>query len=120
MSAIDVLSQNEAVVAAALPRILDFSELGEFLDRPVKTYSTGMTMRLAFSIATQVDPQVLIVDEALSVGDGYFQKKCMDRLLAFIRGGVVLIGRVVGPQNSEDDERDEPPSPEGMANHQPT
>jgi lipopolysaccharide transport system ATP-binding protein len=83
------LSQRE--VEAALPRIVDFSELGDFIDRPVKTYSTGMAMRLAFSIATQVEPQVLIVDEALSVGDGYFQKKCMDRLLAFIQGGGTVL-----------------------------
>jgi lipopolysaccharide transport system ATP-binding protein len=86
-----LLGLSEAEVAATLPRILDFSELGDFIDRPVKTYSTGMAMRLAFSIATQVEPQVLIVDEALSVGDGYFQKKCMDRLLAFIRGGGTVL-----------------------------
>lgn len=86
-----LLGLNEDEVAAALPRILDFSELGDFIDRPVKTYSTGMAMRLAFSIATQIEPQVLIVDEALSVGDGYFQKKCMDRLLAFIRGGGTVL-----------------------------
>ena len=86
-----LLGLDEREVAAALPRILDFSELGEFIDQPVKAYSTGMSMRLAFSIATQVDPEVLIIDEALSVGDGYFQKKCLDRLLAFIRdGGTVL------------------------------
>jgi lipopolysaccharide transport system ATP-binding protein len=86
-----LLGFGEAEVAAALPRILDFSELGEFADRPVKTYSTGMAMRLAFSIATQVDPDVLIVDEALSVGDGYFQKKCLDRMLAYIRGGGTVL-----------------------------
>ena len=86
-----LLGLSEQEVAAALPRILDFSELGDFIDRPVKTYSTGMAMRLAFSIATQVEPEVLIVDEALSVGDGYFQKKCLDRMLGYIRnGGTVL------------------------------
>jgi ABC-type polysaccharide/polyol phosphate transport system ATPase subunit len=86
-----LLGLSEREVAAALPRILDFSELGAFLDEPVKTYSTGMAMRLAFSIATQVEPEVLIVDEALSVGDGYFQKKCLDRLAEFIgNGGTVL------------------------------
>jgi ABC-type polysaccharide/polyol phosphate transport system ATPase subunit len=86
-----LLGLSEQEVAAALPRIVDFSELGEFIDRPVKTYSTGMAMRLAFSIAIQVEPQVLIVDEALSVGDGYFQKKCLDRLLAFVRGGGTVL-----------------------------
>jgi lipopolysaccharide transport system ATP-binding protein len=86
-----LLGLSEAEVAAAVPRIVDFSELGDFIDRPVKTYSTGMGMRLAFSIATQVDPRVLIVDEALAVGDGYFQKKCLDRLLAFIDGGGTVL-----------------------------
>jgi len=86
-----LLGLSEGEVQAALPRIVEFSELGEFVDRPVKTYSTGMAMRLAFSIATQVEPEVLIVDEALSVGDGYFQKKCMDRMLAFIRGGGTVL-----------------------------
>ncbi len=86
-----LLGLSEREVAAALPRILEFSELGEFVDLPVKTYSTGMAMRLAFSIATQVDPEVLIVDEALSVGDGYFQKKCLDRMLAYIRGGGTVL-----------------------------
>jgi ABC-type polysaccharide/polyol phosphate transport system ATPase subunit len=86
-----LLGLSEREVESALPRILEFSELGEFVDRPVKTYSTGMAMRLAFSIATQVDPEVLIVDEALSVGDGYFQKKCLDRMLAYIRGGGTVL-----------------------------
>ena len=57
----------------------------------MKTYSTGMAMRLGFAIATQVEPDVLIIDEALSVGDGYFQKKCIDRLLEFTSGGGTLL-----------------------------
>lgn len=73
------------------PAIIEFCELGGFLDQPVKVYSTGMSMRLAFAIATQVDPDVLIVDEALSVGDGYFQKKCSDRILELVQGGTTLL-----------------------------
>jgi lipopolysaccharide transport system ATP-binding protein len=86
-----LLGLSEPEVQQALPRILEFSELGEFIDQPVKTYSTGMAMRLAFAIATQVEPEVLIIDEALSVGDGYFQKKCLDRLLELIRQGRTVL-----------------------------
>ena len=83
------LSQEE--LRRKMPDIVAFSELGDFIDQPVKCYSTGMAMRLGFSIATQVEPDVLIIDEALSVGDGYFQKKCMDRLRAFVGAGGTLL-----------------------------
>ena len=63
-----------------LPSIFGFAELGEFVEHPIKSYSTGMVMRLAFAVATHVDADVLVVDEALAVGDGYFQKKCVDRI----------------------------------------
>ena len=82
------LSEHE--VEQKTPEIIEFSELGDFIDRPVKTYSTGMVMRLGFSIAVQMEPEILIVDEALSVGDGYFQKKCMDRIRAFLESGRTL------------------------------
>jgi len=79
-------------VVGRTPDIIEFSELGQFIDRPIKTYSTGMVMRLGFAIATQVEPDVLIIDEALSVGDGYFQKKCMGVLRQYLdRGGTLLI-----------------------------
>jgi lipopolysaccharide transport system ATP-binding protein len=78
-------------VRERLPAIVDFAEIGEFIDRPLRQYSSGMAMRLAFAIAIQVEPDVLIVDEALAVGDGYFQKKCTDRIQAFRqRGGTLL------------------------------
>jgi ABC-type polysaccharide/polyol phosphate transport system ATPase subunit len=86
-----MLGLSEEELRRKMPDILAFSELGEFIDQPVKCYSTGMAMRLGFSIATQVEPDVLIVDEALSVGDGYFQKKCMDRLRAFVDAGGTLL-----------------------------
>ncbi|MFL6202083.1 MAG: ABC transporter ATP-binding protein [Thermoanaerobaculia bacterium] len=86
-----MLGLGEEELRRKMPDIVAFSELGEFIDQPVKTYSTGMAMRLGFSIATQVEPDVLIIDEALSVGDGYFQKKCMDRLLLFVDGGGTLL-----------------------------
>lgn len=74
-----------------LPEIRDFAELGDFFDRPVRTYSSGMGLRLAFAVATHVDAEVLIIDEALAVGDGYFQKKSIDRITEFRkRGGTLL------------------------------
>jgi lipopolysaccharide transport system ATP-binding protein len=86
-----MLGLAEDELRRKMPDIIGFSELGDFIEQPVKTYSTGMAMRLGFSIATQVEPDVLIIDEALSVGDGYFQKKCMDRLLRFVEAGGTLL-----------------------------
>jgi ABC-type polysaccharide/polyol phosphate transport system ATPase subunit len=78
-----ILGLGSREIEEKLPRILEFSELGAFLDRPVKTYSSGMYMRLAFSVAVNVDPEILIIDEALAVGDGHFQKKCVDKIREF-------------------------------------
>jgi ABC-type polysaccharide/polyol phosphate transport system ATPase subunit len=71
--------------------IIDFSELGEFINEPIKTYSSGMTMRLAFSIAIHADPKCFLVDEALSVGDAYFQQKCMRKIQEFRANGGSII-----------------------------
>lgn len=73
------------------PEIIDFCELGEALDRPVKTYSSGMTVRLAFALVTAVQPDVLIIDEALAVGDQNFQKKCVERITAFRNAGCTIL-----------------------------
>ena len=74
-----------------LPEIEAFAELGDFFDRPVRTYSSGMTLRLAFAVATHVDADVVIIDEALAVGDGYFQKKSVDRITEFHKAGGTLL-----------------------------
>jgi len=71
--------------------IIDFSELGEFIDHPIRTYSTGMVVRLAFAIATTVDPSILLLDEVLSVGDQRFQTKCNRRMMDFRERGVTTV-----------------------------
>lgn len=86
-----ILGLSPAQVRKKLPAILDFSELGTFLDRPVKTYSSGMYMRLAFSVAVNVDPDILVIDEALAVGDGHFQKKCVDKIRQFQEEGRTIL-----------------------------
>lgn len=70
-----------------LPEIINFSGLAEFIDRPVKTYSSGMFTRLGFSVATSIDPEILITDEVLAVGDEAFQKKCIRRMEGFLEQG---------------------------------
>ena len=67
--------------------IVDFADIGDFIDEPVRTYSTGMAMRLAFSVANSMDPDIMLVDEILTVGDQAFQKKCLERIQAGRRQG---------------------------------
>ncbi len=72
-------------------RIIDFAEIGEFIDAPIKQYSSGMHTRLAFAVATEVDPDVLILDEVLAVGDMSFQQKCFERIRSFRRAGKTIL-----------------------------
>jgi ABC-type polysaccharide/polyol phosphate transport system ATPase subunit len=71
--------------------IIDFAEIGEFIDSPVKQYSSGMYMRLAFAVATEVDPEILVIDEILAVGDAGFQDKCFERIRNFRRAGKTIL-----------------------------
>lgn len=82
---------SREAVAERMEAIIEFSGLGVFIEQPVKTYSSGMLVRLAFSVSTALDPDVLIVDEALSVGDVGFQAKCLDRLEALIQNGTSIL-----------------------------
>ncbi len=87
----DVLGLPRRLVQARIDEIIAFAELEDFIERPLKTYSTGMWMRLAFSLIVALDPDIMIVDEALSVGDTYFQKKCIDRMMEFRNRGRTII-----------------------------
>jgi ABC-type polysaccharide/polyol phosphate transport system ATPase subunit len=71
--------------------IINFADIGEFIDAPVKQYSSGMYMRLAFAVATEVDPQILLVDEILAVGDIGFQEKCFERIHRFRESGKTIV-----------------------------
>lgn len=82
---------DQAAIEQQLPKVLAFAELGEFIQQPVKTYSSGMVVRLVFAVAAVVEPEVLIVDEALAVGDQYFQKKSLDHMRASLEQGATLV-----------------------------
>lgn len=74
-----------------LDKIIEFSELGEFIDEPIRVYSSGMLAKLGFSVITQVDPDILIIDEVLAVGDISFQRKCLDTINEFKKKGVTIL-----------------------------
>ncbi|MEG0119431.1 MAG: ABC transporter ATP-binding protein [Pseudomonas sp.] len=86
-----LLGMQGEEIDALMPQIESFAEIGEAIDQPVRTYSSGMQMRLAFSVATARRPDILIVDEALSVGDAYFQHKSFERIRSFRKAGTTLL-----------------------------
>lgn len=89
--AAQLLGISSDEISQLMPEIEAFAEIGDYLDQPVRAYSSGMQMRLAFSVATAIRPDVLIVDEALSVGDAYFQHKSFDRIREFRNQGTTLL-----------------------------
>ena len=86
-----VMGYSKEFINSKFDEIVSFSELNEFLDVPIQNFSSGMIARLAFSIATVVDPEILIVDEILSVGDMAFQKKSEEKMLNMINGGTTVL-----------------------------
>lgn len=86
-----VAGMTEVETNSRMPRIIEFADIGEFIDQPVKTYSSGMYARLAFAVAIHVNPDVLIVDEALSVGDAKFQAQCFRKFEDFKRRGITIL-----------------------------
>lgn len=86
-----ILGLSRSEVDAKLDDILAFADIGDFIRQPVKTYSSGMFMRLAFSVATSVEPDILVIDEALSVGDGAFARKSFDRIMALKDRGATIL-----------------------------
>lgn len=86
-----LMGYSQAEIEQAMPDIESFAEVGEYFDKPVRTYSSGMQMRVAFGVATAFKPDLLIVDEALSVGDSYFQHKSFDRIRKFREQGVSIM-----------------------------
>jgi lipopolysaccharide transport system ATP-binding protein len=85
-----VLGLSREEIDERYDRVVAFADIGDFLDQPVKTYSSGMVMRLAFAVVAHVDADVLIVDEALAVGDAYFTQKCMRFMREFMKRGTVI------------------------------
>lgn len=86
-----ILGLSRAEMDARIGEIIAFADIGEFIDQPTKTYSSGMVVRLAFAVQATVDPDILIVDEALAVGDMYFQSKCMARISQLQRSGTTIL-----------------------------
>lgn len=93
-----ILGMSKKEIDGRFDEIVDFAGIGQFIDQPVKNYSSGMYVRLGFSVAINVDPDILMVDEVLAVGDAAFQEKCMEKFAAFRRAGktVVIVSHAMG------------------------
>lgn len=86
-----MLGYSRKQMDSKMQGIIEFSELHNFIDSPIRTYSTGMIARLGFAIASEVEPEILIIDEVLAVGDESFQRKCLDRMLSFRERGITIL-----------------------------
>jgi ABC-type polysaccharide/polyol phosphate transport system ATPase subunit len=86
-----LMGYSKEVMRAREQKIIEFADIGTFIDTPVKQYSSGMYMRLAFAVATEVDPDILVIDEILAVGDFSFQEKCFSRLRSFREAGKTIL-----------------------------
>jgi lipopolysaccharide transport system ATP-binding protein len=93
-----LLGMRRSHIKDRFDAIVDFAELASFIDAPLRTYSTGMAARLGFAVATECDPDILLLDEVLSVGDEAFQAKCVERLRTFTRRGTTMIVVTHNPQ----------------------
>ena len=86
-----LLGLSRKHLATKIPSIIEFSELGAFIDQPVRTYSSGMLARLGFSVVAHLEPEILLIDEVLAVGDAPFQAKCREKMREFKQNGVTII-----------------------------
>ncbi len=86
-----LLGLTRLEVRKKMEEIIEFSELREFINQPIRTYSSGMLARLGFSVVSSLDPEILLIDEILAVGDMEFQKKCLDKMMGFKKSGVAIV-----------------------------
>ncbi|MBQ4568462.1 MAG: ABC transporter ATP-binding protein [Ruminococcus sp.] len=86
-----ILGLTDKEIKSIEEKVIDFAELGDYIDQPVRTYSSGMKMRLGFAINVNIEPDVLVIDEALSVGDATFKKKCKQKIADTIKSGVTVL-----------------------------
>jgi len=86
-----LLGLRRAEVLLKMEEIVEFADIGDFIDQPIRVYSSGMLARLGFSMVATLDPEILLIDEILAVGDLNFQQKCMDRMMTFKKSGVTMV-----------------------------